>query len=67
MANAGGDGGSGWSHDEKTALLDILQRRVASQEVTTIADLIYELRVKGYEKSRPQLQNLLIHTGTGRT
>ena len=67
MANARGDGGSGWSHDENTALLKILQRREKSQEVTTIADLIDELRVKGYEKSRPQLQNLLIHTGTGRT
>ena len=59
MASAGGDGGSGWSHDEKTALLDILQERVASQEVTTSADLINELRVKRYEKSDSQLRNLL--------
>ena len=43
MANAGGDGGSGWRDEEKTALLYILQQRVASQAVTTYANLIDEL------------------------
>ena len=59
MANAGGDGGSGWRDEEKTALLYILQQRVASQAVTTYANLIDELEVKGYVKSASQLQNLL--------
>ena len=59
MANAGGDGGSSWRDEEKTALLYILQQRVASQAVTTYANLIDELEVKGYVKSASQLQNLL--------